>query len=127
MQRLIGADVDWQDRTHFYALSARMMRRILVNHASAKRSAKRGGNALRVTIQEGHGSTDAGTDADLIALDVALSELASFDARKAEVIELHYFAGLTYSELAEVVGIAESTVHQELRIGKAWLLQRLAD
>lgn len=127
MQRLIGADIEWQGRTHFFALSARMMRRILVNHANAKRSAKRGGDAVKVTIQEGHGSTDAGTSADLLALDVALSEMASFDARKAEVIELHYFAGLTYSELAEVVGISESTVHQDLRTGKAWLQQQMAD
>lgn len=127
MQQLIGADVEWQDRKHFYALSARMMRRILTNHANAKRAERRGGDAIRITIQDSHATTDADTSADVLALDDALLELASFDARKADVVELHYFAGLTYKELAEVLNIAESTVHQDLRTAKAWLHQRMAE
>jgi RNA polymerase sigma factor (TIGR02999 family) len=127
MQRLMGSDVDWQDRNHFFAMSARLMRRILVNHAKAKNSAKRGSGALRVTMQDFHGHTDADTSAEIIALDDSIKELATFDERKAKVIELHYFAGMTYQELAAVMNIAESTVHQDLRTAKAWLHQRMAD
>lgn len=126
MQRMMGSEVDWQDRNHFFALSARLMRRILVNHAKSRNSAKRGGGAIKVTIQDSHAQTDADTSAEILALDDAIEELASFDARKAQVIELHYFAGMTYPELAEVMNIAESTVHQDLRTAKAWLHQKLA-
>lgn len=124
-QRLIGANVTWQDRTHFYALSARLMRRILVNHAKAKKSAKRGGGALKVTLHDDSAGTDADSDSDVIALDMALEELTKFDRRKAEILELHYFGGLTYVELAELMRLAESTIHQELRTAKAWLRSRL--
>ena len=123
MQRLIGADVDWQDRSHFFALSARLMRRILVNHAQSKNAARRGGGALRVTLQDADAATESDTSADVLALDNALDELATFDSRKAEIVELHYFGGLTYNELADVMQIAESTVHQDLRTAKAWLQQ----
>jgi len=126
MQRLMSADVDWRDRSHFFALSARIMRRILVNYANAKKSAKRGGGSIRVTIQDAHAFTDAETSAEILALDSAIKELAAFDERKAEALELHYFAGMTYRELADVMGIAESTVHQDLRTAKAWLYQKLA-
>jgi RNA polymerase sigma factor (TIGR02999 family) len=126
MQRLMGADVDWQDRNHFFALSARLMRNILVNHAVAKKAAKRGGDALRVTLHDGSATTDAQDDAEILELDRALKELAEFDARKAEILELHYFAGLTYAELAEVMRLAESTVHQDLRTAKAWLRNRMS-
>ena len=126
MQHLMGSDVDWRDRNHFFALSARLMRRILVNYANARKAEKRGGDALRVTIQESHAQTDADTSTEIIALDSAITELASFDERKAEAVELHYFAGMTYKELADVMDIAESTVHQDLRTAKAWLRQRMA-
>jgi RNA polymerase sigma factor (TIGR02999 family) len=102
------------------------MRRILVNHAKSRNSAKRGGGAIKVTIQDSHAQTDADTSAEILALDDAIEELASFDERKAQVIELHYFAGMTYPELAEAMNIAESTVHQDLRTAKAWLHQKLA-
>jgi RNA polymerase sigma factor (TIGR02999 family) len=126
MQRLMGADVDWQDRNHFFALSARLMRNILVNHGVAKIAAKRCGDALRVTLHDGSATTDAQDDAEILELDRALKELAEFDARKAEILELHYFAGLTYAELAEVMRLAESTVHQDLRTAKAWLRNRMS-
>lgn len=125
-QRLLGADVAWQDRSHFYALSARLMRRILVNHANAKHSGKRGGGAVKVTLQESSADTDADSESEVIALDMALKELSAFDARKAEILELHYFGGLTYTELAGLMQLAESTIHQELRTAKAWLRGRLA-
>jgi len=125
MHRLMGADVDWKDRHHFFALSARMMRRILVNHAESRRTAKRGGNALHVTFDDSIGNLNAANDADILALNKALLELAEFDSRKAEALELYYFAGLTYSELADVLNIAESTVHADLRTARAWLQQRI--
>ena len=125
-RHLVAADVEWQDRNHFFALSARLMRRILVNHANAKNTAKRGKDAVRVTYHDGRGATDAENDMDILELDRALHELAEFDARKSEILELHYFGGLTYGELADVMQLAESTVYQELRTAKAWLHQRLA-
>ena len=127
MQKLMSADVEWQDRNHFFALSARIMRRILVNHANAKLASKRGGGSIRVTIQDAHAFADTETGAEILALDSAINELASFDLRKAKAIELHYFAGMTYRELADVMEIAESTVHQDLRTAKAWLHQKLAN
>lgn len=126
MQQLMHADVDWQDRNHFFAISARMMRRILVNHANAKKAAKRGGDALRVTLHDADARQDDGNDIEVLALDRALTELQAFDERKAQIVELHYFAGLSYAELAQVVGIAESTVHTDLRTAKAWLHSKIA-
>ena len=126
MQQLIRADVDWQDRNHFFAISARMMRRILVNHANAKKAAKRGGDALRVTLHEYDARQEDGNDIEVLALDRALTELQAFDERKAQIVELHYFAGLSYVELAQVMNIAESTVHSDLRTAKAWLHSKIA-
>ena len=124
-QNLVGNSVDWQNRNHFFALSARLMRRILVDHARAKNAQKRGGDAVRVTFYEDRAIGASELDADVLLLDSALKELKEFDKRKAEIVELHYFAGLTYAELADVMGIAESTVHQDLRTAKAWLHSRL--
>ena len=126
MQQLIPADIDWQDRNHFFAISARMMRRILVNHANAKKAAKRGGDARRVTLHDADARQEDGNDIEVLALDRALTELQAFDERKAEIVELHYFAGLSYVELAQVMGIAESTVHSDLRTAKAWLHSKIA-
>lgn len=126
-QRLIVTDIDWHDRNHFYALSARMMRRILVNHANARNAVKRGGDALRVTLEEGMARGDDGDFAEIIELDMALEDLQAVDERKARILEMHYFAGLTYAELADVEEIAESTVHQDLRTAKAWLRSRLGE
>lgn len=127
VQKLMGVDVNWQDRSHFFTLSARMMRRILVSHAKAKNAAKRGGGALRVTLDnESHATGEPADDVEILALDKALHELDAFDARKAAIVELHYFGGLTYTELADVMDIAESTVHQDLRTAKAWLRQQLS-
>lgn len=125
-EALVRMDVPWNDRRHFYAVAARLMRRILVNHANARRAAKRGGGALHVTLEEGARIDDA-PDEQLIALDLALEEMAGFDNRKASVIELHYFGGLNYAELAEVLGISTTTVHQELRTARAWLQQHLVE
>jgi RNA polymerase sigma factor (TIGR02999 family) len=124
-QRLIGKEIDWSDRNHFYALSSRLMRRILVDHAKSKQAEKRGGGAIHVSYYEDRLGTESSDIAEVLALDSALQELDSFDSRKAKVLELHYFAGFTYKEVADVLGVAESTVHQDLRTAKAWLNNRL--
>ena len=103
------------------------MRRILVDHANARNAEKRGGAAIRVSYCEDRYSAESSDIAEVLALDAALHELESFDSRKAQVLELHYFAGFTYKEVADVLDIAESTVHQDLRTAKAWLNNRLSD
>lgn len=124
--KLIDVNADWQNRAHFFALAARMMRRLLVNHAKAKGAQKRGGDAIRITLQEDR--VGAGhSDEQLLALDGALAELATFDPRAAELLELHYFGGLTYVELALTVKISESTVRRDLRAAKAWIRRKLSD
>lgn len=124
-EALVRMEVPWQDRAHFLALSARLMRRILVNHANARRAQKRGGADLRVTLSETVVPRVGEPDDDIIALDIALAELATENERRAQVIELHYFGGLTYPEMAETLGVSESTVHEDLRGARAWLLERL--
>jgi RNA polymerase sigma factor (TIGR02999 family) len=121
----VNMNVSWQNRTHFFALSARLMRRILVNHANSRRAAKRGGNDLRVTLNEEITPLVHGPDEEILALDAALLELAAENSRRAEIIELHYFGGLTYPEIATALDISPSTVHEDLRGAKIWLLQRL--
>lgn len=124
--KLVDAQVSWQDRAHFFALSARMMRRILVNHAEARSAAKRGGGAQVVTLAEGAiGAEQA--DQRIEDLNEALSALAAFDSRKADLVELQVFGGLTFEEMAEVSGLSTSTLDRELRVAKAWLKQRLAE
>ncbi len=118
--RLIDVDLTWQDRAHFFSLVARMMRRLLVNHANARKAAKRGGDALRVTFNE-PGVPDGTPDADLIDLEEALQGLAKLDPRKAELIELQYFGGLSFREMEEVTGLSSSTLDRDLRMARAWL------
>jgi len=122
---LVRMDVSFQDRSHFFALSARLMRRILVNHANARRASKRGGGDLRVTLNEEVAPGSGAPDDDILALDAALTELARSDARRAEVVELHYFGGLTYPQIATALKLSPSTVHEDLRSAKAWLFERL--
>ena len=122
--RLVGVDTNWRDRAHFYALAARMMRRLLVNHAVAKKADKRGGDVFRMTLQEDQvAAREPGED--VVALDEALAELATFDPRKAQILELHYFGGLTQPEASAVLSISESTIRRELRVAKAWLRKAL--
>jgi RNA polymerase sigma factor (TIGR02999 family) len=99
------------------------MRRILVNHAHAKKAQKRGGDAFRVTLHEP--ATDGPEAVDVLILDQALGELQAFDERKSSMLELYYFGGLTYRELAEFLEVAESTVYQDLRTARAWLNSQL--
>jgi RNA polymerase sigma-70 factor (ECF subfamily) len=123
--RLVGQrDVDWQSRTHFYALASRMMRRILVDHARARAAGKRPDGALRVTLDGDLASVDP-RGCDLLMLDQALSELAHLDQRQERIVELCYFGGLTEEEVAGAISVSRSTVARELRSAKAWLYRRM--
>ena len=124
--RLLEADVEWNDRVHFVALAAQTMRRVLVDHAKARNRDKRGGQQLRVTLDDDfRGATGEGED--LLALDEALTRLARQDERKSRLVELHYFGGLSYAELAAAADVSEITVFRDLRLARAWLFQELGD
>jgi RNA polymerase sigma factor (TIGR02999 family) len=118
-------NVGWQDRAHFYAVSALMMRRILVDRARARVTAKRGGAAEVVHLEE---IPDAGAwgAGELMALDDALTGLAKMDPRKAKVIELRFFGGLTVEETGEVLKISPQSVMRDWKLGKSWLQRELA-
>jgi RNA polymerase sigma factor (TIGR02999 family) len=122
--RLADADVPWQDRAHFFSVAASQMRRILVDHARARASAKRGGKARRLTLDEALAAPSRHVD-DLLVIDEALVRLAGEDPRKSRVVELHFFGGLTYEEIAEVLGVSLSTVRFDMRFAKAWLRREL--
>ena len=117
--------VNWQDHSHFLAVAAQLMRRILVDFARSRRSAKRGGEDWRVTLVEGLDVAEAKTR-DLVALDDALTALAARDARKAQLIELRFFGGLSVRETASVLGVSEDTVIRDWRLARAWLLRELS-
>jgi RNA polymerase sigma factor (TIGR02999 family) len=121
--RLVRADVAWGSRVHFYAVAARTMRRILVDHARSRRSEKRGGAAVRVTLDERLAPGEP--EADLLVLDEALERLAELDERMARVVELHFFGGMTYAETGEAIGVSEATVKRDLRTAKLWLRREM--
>ena len=122
--RLVGAQqVDWQNRVHFLAVSARLMRRILVDFARSKKYQKRGGGAQQVTLDEGLVVAEPGRD--LIALDEALDALGKLDERKARVVEMRFFGGLSVEETAAALGVSGDTVMRDWRLAKAWLLREL--
>jgi RNA polymerase sigma-70 factor (ECF subfamily) len=116
--------VRWQDRAHFLGISARLMRRVLVDHARARGYRKRGGGAERVTLVEGLVASPEPA-LDVVALDRALDALAAIDVRKSRVIELRYFAGLSVEETAEVLHVSPDTVKRDWRLAKLWLLREL--
>lgn len=124
--KLIDVEVEWKDRAHFYALAARMMRRLLVNHANARLAAKRGGEAVRVTLIDDK-MPGADTDSDLLDLAEALKKLAAHDARKAEFVEMKYFGGMTTEEIAAVTGLSVATIGRDLRFARAWLKDQLSE
>jgi RNA polymerase sigma factor (TIGR02999 family) len=123
--RLIDSEVAWQDRVHFFAVSARLLRRILVDHAKANRRHKRGGGAEKIPLDEAVMVGPQST-AELLELDLALEHLAAQDKRKSEVVELLCFGGLTYDETAEALHISPATVHRELQLARAWLHRELS-
>ena len=116
--------VSWQNRAHFFGISAGLMRRILVDFARSHRSSKRGGEASRVTLDEA--LIAGGPNTDVVAVDEALKSLEALDARKGQVVELRFFGGLSTQETAEVMKISTRTVEREWSLAQAWLLRELS-
>ncbi len=119
-------DVNWQNRTHFFAIAASLMRRILVDHARSKNREKRGGDAIELTLnEEVLGSASEERSVDLMALDEALTRLDKLDEQQAKIVELRYFSGLTLDETAEALQISRTTVATDWAMAKAWLHREL--
>ena len=118
-------NVRWQNRAHFFAVSAQLMRRILVDFARDRQYLKRGGGARRVSLAEAASLTEC-READLVALDEALTALAEVDGRKGQVVEMRFFGGLSVKEVAEVLKVSEETVMRDWRLAKVWLLRELS-
>jgi RNA polymerase sigma factor (TIGR02999 family) len=118
-----SANVEWRDRSHFYALSSRLMRQILVDHARARNRRKRGGSARLVAFDEA--AMDHRERSDLERLDDALSALARSDERKSRVVELRFFGGFSVEETADVLGVSPQTVLRDWRLAKAWLQREM--
>jgi RNA polymerase sigma factor (TIGR02999 family) len=116
--------VAWQDRTHFFALAARLMRRILTDVARAHDSRKRGGGAMAAPLDEN--SPDATRGHDLVALDCALTSLAALDPRQSQVVELRFFGGLNAEETASILGVSPKTVMRDWKTAKVWLLREIS-
>lgn len=123
-----GAQVEWRDRAHFFALAARMLRRIVIDHCRSRGRQKRGEGALRLELSEApEAAAPAGLDeASVLALDAALVELEAVDGVAARVVELRFFADLTHDEIAEALGIGRATVFRHWRFARAFLHSRLA-
>ena len=122
--QMARASLDVQNRRHFYALAARMMRRILVDHARKRNAAKRGGGQVLVTYTEEQAVSHPVSD-DVLELDGALSALAERDQEKLQALELHYFGGFTYQEIGEITGVSDATVKRQLRFSKAWVRRHI--
>jgi RNA polymerase sigma factor (TIGR02999 family) len=124
--RLInGRAVQWQDRAHFFALSAQMMRRILVNYAVARVAAKRGGLARKISLEEAVVAAPE-RSFDVVELNEALERLARLDSRKAQIVELYFFGGLRFEETAAVLKLSERTVRRDWNMSKTWLAREMS-
>ena len=124
--KLCDSSVSWQDRAHFIAIAARAMRQILVDHARSKHRQKRGGDDVRVTLYDAR-IADSNSELDVLDIEDALFALEKMGQRKAQIIELNIYGGMTYREIAEVLEISEATVDRELRFSRAWLQRELSD
>jgi RNA polymerase sigma factor (TIGR02999 family) len=122
---LVGMDVAWNDRTHFYAIAARSMRRILVDHARTRRRLKRNNGEEYLPIEAAAEAAAPEPAIDLLALDDAIARLSEVDPRKAAMVELRYFGGLTQEELAEMHGVSLATVNRDLQWAREWLKDAL--
>jgi len=118
--------VQWQNRAHFFGIAAGMMRRILLNYLRDRRRIKRGGAAIQVTLEEGIMITEAKSD-EILALEEALCRLSEIDERKAKVVELRYYGGLSVEETAEVLKVSGITVMRDWNLAKAWLAREIRD
>lgn len=121
--RMVNMEVQWQDRAHFFALSATMMRRILIDEAKRRRAGKRGGGEALLALEDIDQATEPETE--LLALSTALDALAELDERKAKVVELRFFAGLTIPECSEVLGVGHATVERDLKMARVWLADQM--
>lgn len=122
--RLVDQKVRWQNRAHFFALAATIMRRILLNHARDQHRLKRGGRAMQVSLSEVTVMSEE-KSAELIDLDEALKKYAVVDNRKSRVVEMHHFAGMSFEEIAEVLGVSTSTVRRDWDMARAWLAREI--
>jgi len=122
--QLVGADIPWKDRAHFYSVAARAMRRILIDHARAHRSARRGKGDPKLQLEEAMVVSAKPSDY-LLDLDEALTRLADQDERKGRLVELHFFGGLTFEELTKAFDLSLSTIEREMRLARAWLRKEL--
>jgi RNA polymerase sigma factor (TIGR02999 family) len=122
--RLVGSSVRWEDRVHFFAVAAQLMRRVLVDHSRMKRAQKRGGDSVTLALDESL-AVPAERELDLIALDDALNALAAIDERQAKLVELRFFAGLSIEETAHALEISPATVKREWATARLWLLQQI--
>jgi RNA polymerase sigma factor (TIGR02999 family) len=118
-------DARWQNRAQFFGVAAQAMRRVLIDYARGKKAAKRGGDAVRVTLEDASAPAEQ-PDVDLLGLDEALTRLAALDPQQAKVVELRYFTGLGIEETAQVLGISPATVKREWAMARAWLRRELA-
>jgi RNA polymerase sigma factor (TIGR02999 family) len=117
--------LDWRDRAHFYAVAARIMRRVLIDHARRKLAGKRGGDQVRVTFSDEVGGVVAGPES-LIELDHALDRLEELSPRQRQVVELRFFGGMTHEEVAAVLGVSVPTVRRDWRLAQAWLQREMS-
>ncbi|MEE4361461.1 MAG: ECF-type sigma factor [Pseudomonadales bacterium] len=125
--RLVDADVDYRDRRHFFALAARMMRRILVDHARSRERDKRGGGVVALTFDDALHVPEGRADAtSVLELDEALSRLGEIDARMVEAVELIFFGGFTYEEVAEMLGVSRTVLFEDVRFARAWLKRAMS-
>lgn len=122
--RLVGADVPWQDRVHFYAVASNTMRRVLVDHAKSRRRKKRGRDFQKVTLDEGLVAGEPGKW-DVVDLDEAMTKLEKQAPRQARALEMHYFGGLSHEEVARALEIPVSTVRSDMRLARSWLRREM--
>jgi RNA polymerase sigma-70 factor, ECF subfamily len=123
--RLVDQSVPWQNRAHFFAIAAQMMRRILIDHARGHGRAKRGGGAIKVSLDEA-AIMPQEQAAELIALDEALTRLAAIDPRRGQVVELRFYGGLTNEEVASVLKVSPNTVMRDWNLARAWLYKEIS-
>lgn len=125
--KLVGLDIEWEDRVQFFKAAAQAMRRILVDHARAKLSAKRGSGSPNLPLDEATLVEVAPATTCLVDLDRALDKLAAIDSRKAQVVELHFFGGLSFDETGRALEISRATVDRDMRMARAWLFAELSE
>ncbi len=125
MRLIDQRQVNWQNRAHFFGAAAQLMRQILINHAEARRAAKRGGEAERISLDDVDHFA-AAHEIDLIALDEALRRLERLDPQQGRIVELRYFSGLTIEEIAEAIGVSPATVKRDWSVARAWLRRELS-